>query len=65
MTCKVCCGITTKMDYSNEEAGLDNVSTNTGSHGDEDLEVNQTIYLTTKLRSSNNRRGVHESNNGE
>ncbi|CAH0592258.1 unnamed protein product [Chrysodeixis includens] len=49
-------GVSTKMDFGEEEATA--VITNTTKLEDDDVEVKHTIVLSTKLRN-NNRRGLH------
>ncbi|KAF9423257.1 hypothetical protein HW555_001326 [Spodoptera exigua] len=51
--------VSTKMDFGGDEV----VSlTNSTKIEDEDVEVQHTIVLSTKLKNNNNRRGLHSSN---
>lgn len=54
-------GVSTKMDFGEEEV-LSTV--NNSTKGDDDVEVQHTIVLSTKLKN-NNRRGLQSSNDGK
>lgn len=56
-------GVSTKMDFGEEEEAPTVVVTNSSQLGDDDVEVKHTIVVSTKLKN-NNRRGV-TSNNGK
>ncbi|XP_050554980.1 uncharacterized protein LOC118274110 isoform X2 [Spodoptera frugiperda] len=51
--------VSTKMDFGGDEVAS---LTNSTKIEDEDVEVQHTIVLSTKLKNNNNRRGLHSSN---
>ncbi|KAG7310755.1 hypothetical protein JYU34_003565 [Plutella xylostella] len=55
--------ISTKLDFGNEEDALSATAMN--STQDDDVEVKHTIVVSTKLKNSNNRRGLHGGGNEE
>lgn len=55
--------ISTKLDFGNEEDAL--TATAMNSTQDDDVEVKHTIVVSTKLKNSNNRRGLHGGGNGK
>lgn len=50
------------MDFGGDEVAS---LTNSTKIEDEDVEVQHTIVLSTKLKNNNNRRGLHSSNDGK